>query len=185
MKTIYFRILAITCLLLVQLNAHSDDMGISVQQMNTLLQEDRANIVFIDVRDPVEIMFIGFTDEVDTNIPYLMVDRNKWDKDKKRFKLFKNPAFIADIEKVLEKKKLNHDALIVTMCRSGSERGKPSAEYLRKHGFPNAKYVIHGFQGSKRKEGPKKGFRIENGWQNSGLPWQAKPNPEKIYRKSM
>lgn len=31
-------------------------------------------------------------------------------------------------------------------------------------------------------EGPQAGFRLQNGWQNSGLPWSAKMNPEKIYR---
>ena len=53
---------------------------------------------------------------------------------------------------------------------------------LRENGFENARYVIHGFQGSATKDGKQKGLRIINGWQNSGLPWQAKPNPDKIYR---
>ncbi|PID42835.1 MAG: sulfurtransferase [Proteobacteria bacterium] len=185
MKTVYLKWLAIACLLLVQPNAYSDDLGVSVQQLDTILQKNRDNIVFIDVRDPVEIMFTGFTNEVDSNIPYLMVNRNQWDSKKNRFKLFRNPDFVKDIKALLKKKHLGDDAMIVTMCRSGSERGKPGALYLRENGFPNARYVIHGFQGGKVKEGPKKGFRIKNGWQNSGLPWQAKPDAEKIYRKKM
>ena len=27
-----------------------------------------------------------------------------------------------------------------------------------------------------------KGFRLQNGWQNSGLPWSMKMNPDKMYR---
>ena len=38
------------------------------------------------------------------------------------------------------------------------------------------------FQGGALKDGPQAGFRLQNGWQNSGLPWSAKMNPEKIHR---
>ena len=68
------------------------------------------------------------------------------------------------------------------MCRSGSSRGKPSAEYLLERGFTNVKYIDHGFQGSGAKEGKKKGMRIVNGWQNDGLPWSMTLNADKIYR---
>lgn len=62
---------------------------------------------------------------------------------------------------------------IITMCRSGSERGKPSADFLRENGFPNARYVVNGFQGSSVKEGEHTGMRTQNGWQNSNLPWEV------------
>ncbi len=66
------------------------------------------------------------------------------------------------------------------MCGSGSERGEPSAEVLRQNGFPNARYVIHGFQGDT--EGEQAGFRLLNGWRNNGLQWSTKIDPEKMYR---
>lgn len=66
------------------------------------------------------------------------------------------------------------------MCRSGSARGKPSADYLLSQGFSNVKYVDHGFQGSTVKNGEMKGLRILNGWQNSGLPWSSTMNADKI-----
>jgi len=53
---------------------------------------------------------------------------------------------------------------------------------LREMGFPNARFVVNGFQGDARKEGPQKGMRTLNGWQNSGLPWSAKLDPAKIHR---
>ncbi len=31
-------------------------------------------------------------------------------------------------------------------------------------------------------EGPQAGMRLQNGWQNSGLPWGRSLNPDKIYR---
>lgn len=160
----------------------ADELGLSAKEAYDLATRNNEPVLFVDVRDPVEIMFVGFTDTVDINIPYLLVDRTKWEEDKQRFRLYRNPDFIADISKALEERGLDKTATIITMCRSGSERGKPSAQALVDNGFPNARYVLHGFQGSALKEGPHKGFRLKNGWQNSGLPWQSKMNPDKIYR---
>lgn len=184
MKALHIRAFIFMCLFFLQINAaQADELGLSIEELTSLLQKDRDNVLFIDVRDPVEIMFIGFTDEVDANVPYLVVDRNKWDEKRNRFNLSQNPTFVEDVKEQLKKKGLSNEAVIVTMCRSGSERGKPSADFLRNNGFPNAGYLVHGFQGSSLKEGPNKGFRLKNGWQNSGLPWQSKLNPEKIYRR--
>ncbi|MFH1804897.1 MAG: rhodanese-like domain-containing protein [Pseudomonadota bacterium] len=178
----YLAALVLCALALAPLSpAHADDMGISPQATYELNQTDQS-VLFIDVRDPVEIMFIGFTDAVDQNIPYLLVDRRKWDAENDRFWLYQNPDFATEVEAALAARGLGKDAMIITMCRSGSERGEPSARFLRENGFPNARYVIGGFQGDSLKEGDKKGMRIVNGWQNSGLPWQGKPNPDKIYR---
>lgn len=160
----------------------SDEIGITPEATYELVQSLGDEVLFIDVRDPVEIMFIGFTDEVDLNIPYLMVDRTQWDAEKNRFRLYRNPNFAAQVEQALLERGLDKSAKVITMCRSGSERGLPSAEFLRENGFPNASFVINGFQGSSLKSGDKTGFRIKNGWQNSGLPWGSKPNPDKIYR---
>lgn len=159
-----------------------EEIGITPEAVHEMLQEKGDQLLFIDVRDPVEIMFVGFTDEVDLNIPFLLVDRTQWDADKSRFRMYRNPNFAAEVEQALNAKGLDKTATVITMCRSGSERGLPSADFLRRNGFPNATYVINGFQGSSLKEGEKAGFRIQNGWQNSGLPWGSKPNPDKIYR---
>ncbi len=40
------------------------------------------------------------------------------------------------------------DTEVITLCRLGSERGEPSAVFLRTNGFPNARYVINGFRGA-------------------------------------
>lgn len=171
-------VLALTLSAAVQ----ADELAIELDELRQLLDSQRDQLVFVDVRDPVEIMFTGFTDAVDRNVPYLLVDRKDWDAEKNRFRLNRNADFAAQVEQILKAKGLDKRAIVVTMCRSGSERGKPSAAYLREQGFEQALYLVHGFQGSSLKEGEHKGLRIENGWQNSGLPWQSKPNPEKIYR---
>ena len=172
-----------TLLALVSLPALADtDVGVSSQETYAKLGQGEAKLLFIDVRDPVEIMFVGFTDAVDINIPYLLVDRTTWDDERGSYKVAQNPRFIEEVRAALKERGLSTDAEIITMCRSGSERGKPSADFLRANGFPNARYVIDGFQGPALKEGPQAGFRLQGGWQNSGLPWSAKMNPLKMYR---
>ena len=162
--------------------AVDDSTGISAADTYQLEQKNGNKVLFIDVRDPVEIMFVGNTDVVDANIPFMLVDRTQWDAKNGRFRMYQNPDFSRQVEAALKARGLDKDATVITMCRSGSERGKPSADYLRKQGFSNAKYVIDGFQGTAAKEGDKAGMRVVNGWQNSGLPWNAKLNPDKIYR---
>ena len=172
---------AVTFSASLPVSARADELGISTTEAFELSSQ-KDNVLFVDVRDPVEILFIGFTDAVDINIPYLMVDRTQWDAEKGRFRLYRNPDFAIEIEAALKARGMDKDATVITMCRSGSERGKPSATFLQDNGFANARYVVHGFQGSSIKEGPQKGLRLLNGWQNDGLPWQSKPNPDKIYR---
>jgi len=157
-------------------------LSLTPQQTYDLVQVQGDEFLFVDVRDPVEIMFIGYTDLVDKNIPFKLADRSGFLDDKGRFAMNTNPEFAAQVENALKEKGLTKDDLVITMCRSGSSRGKPSAEYLMERGFTNVKYIDHGFQGSGAKEGKKKGMRIVNGWQNDGLPWSMKLNPEKIYR---
>ncbi|GHD40841.1 Rhodanese-like domain-containing protein [Marinobacter persicus] len=157
-------------------------LSLTPEEVYEMTQAQGDDMLFIDVRDPVEIMFIGFTDSVDRNIPFQLVDRHEWNDEKGVFTMNINENFVSQVDEALEEKGLDRDALIVTMCRSGSARGKPSADYLLERGFTNVKYVDNGFQGGTVKEGEKKGFRVKNGWQNSGLPWSTKANPEKIYR---
>ena len=176
------RLLIAAALGFAALTAQAADIGISAQETYAKIQVGEPNVLFIDVRDPVEIMFVGFSDVVHANIPYLMVDRTQWNAERGVFRLYQNPDFVAQVKAELEKRGMGMDAEIITMCRSGSERGEPSADFLRKNGFPNARFVIDGFQGAAIKDGPQAGFRLKNGWQNSGLPWSAKMNPEKIYR---
>ncbi|HKK18671.1 MAG TPA: rhodanese-like domain-containing protein [Opitutales bacterium] len=162
--------------------AEADDAGLSAEQTFAMLEARGDAVLFVDVRDPVEIQFIGATNEVDVNVPFLLVDRKLWLSEKGRFAMPRNPDFLKGIDAALKAKGLDKGATIVTMCRSGSGRGLPSAEYLRRSGYPNSYYVIHGFQGDKVTEGPMKGFRVKNGWQNSGLPWGYALDPGKIYK---
>ncbi|GHA02907.1 hypothetical protein GCM10007162_19030 [Ignatzschineria ureiclastica] len=158
------------------------EIGMAPETVYQMKITEEEPVLFIDVRDPVEIMFIGGTDMVDLNIPYMLVDRDSWNEERGTFELHLNPNFTTEVAQALADRNLPQDTLIVTMCRSGSERGKPSADALREAGFTNAHYVANGFQGDAIKTGDNKGFRTQNGWQNSALPWTPKVDGNKIYR---
>ena len=140
------------------------------------------NILLVDVRDPVEIMFTGFTDVVDINIPFLLVNRFEWNDKRSIFTMTQNPNFEAGISKALKDRKLTKDSSVILMCRSGGERGAPSAKALEGKGYTKVYVVVDGFEGGTVKDGERKNWRLLNGWKNSGLPWSYRINGKKIYR---
>lgn len=176
------RILLTAAIGLAGLSAQASEIGISAQDAFAKTQQQDKSVLLVDVRDPVEIMFIGTTDVADVNIPFLLVDRSRFDEERGIFALEKNEAFADMIRAELQKRGLDENTEVITMCRSGSERGEPSAKVLREAGLPNARYVINGFQGDALKDGPQAGMRLQNGWQNSALPWTRKLDADKIYR---
>ncbi len=144
-------------------------------------QELGDKVLFVDVRDPIEIMFTGFTDTVDVNVPFKLANRNKWNEKKPVYAMELNQNFEQDIAAALKKRGLKKDAPILLMCRSGGTRGAPSAKKLWGKGYKQVYVVTDGFEGGKIKKGEKKNWRLKNGWKNSGLPWSYKLNREKMY----
>jgi len=138
-------------------------------------------MLLVDVRDPVEIMFTGFSDVVDINIPFKTADRSAWHKKKPVFNMKLNTHFEQDLAAALQARGLSKDAPIAIMCRSGGTRGAPATKLLENKGYKNVYVVTDGFEGGSLKEGDKKNWRLKNGWKNSGLPWSYKLNKEKMY----
>ena len=158
------------------------ELAISATDAYAKTQQTKHRVLLVDVRDPVEIMFVGFTDAVDINIPFLIADRTQWNAERSIFPMERNPEFVAQIKAELAKRGWDEKTEVITMCRSGSERGEPSALVLREAGLPNARFVVNGFQGDALNDGPHAGMRLKNGWQNSDLPWGRSLNADKIYR---
>ena len=144
-------------------------------------QEQGEKMLFIDVRDPIEIMFTGFTDVIDINIPYKLANRHEWNSKKPVYAMEINPHFEKQISSALEERSLTKDAPVVLMCRSGGTRGAPSAKALWGKGYTRVYVVTDGFEGGKIKSGDNKNWRLKNGWKNSDLPWSYKLNKEKMH----
>jgi rhodanese-related sulfurtransferase len=90
-----------------------------------------------------------------------------------------NKNYILGIEQALADNNLTKDDAVIIMCRSGGTRGAPAANLLFEKGFKKVYVVTDGFEGSSLKDGDKKGWRLKNGWKNSGLPWSYKLNKDK------
>lgn len=145
-------------------------------------QEQGNKVLFVDVRDPIEIMFTGFTDVVDINVPFKLSNRSKWNPKKPVFAMELNPDFEKEIAGALKNQGLDKSAPIILMCRSGGTRGAPSAKQLWGKGYEQVYVVTDGFEGGKIKEGERKNWRLKNGWKNSNLPWSYKLNKAKMYQ---
>ena len=150
------------------------------KEAHALKTELGAKALFVDVRDPIEIMFTGFAPAVDAVVPFMSPNRSKWNDEKSVYKMEVNPDFAAGIAKALADRGLGKDTPIILMCRSGGERGAPSAKALEGQGYAKVYVVVDGFEGEALKEGDKKGWRLVNGWKNSGLPWGYKLDKSKL-----
>lgn len=151
------------------------------KEVSAMKQKLGDKMLFIDVRDPIEVMFTGFTDAVDINIPYMLADRSQWHKQKPVFNMVINKNFESELAAALKSHGLTKEAPIAIMCRSGGTRGAPSTKLLEGKGYKNIYVVTDGFEGDTVKEGENKNWRLKNGWKNAGLPWSYKLNKDKMY----
>lgn len=179
MRTPSFLLLILTVILF---HARADEWALDAKDVHRRVTESGETLLFIDVRDPVEIMFTGFTDAVHANIPFRFADPTRLNADGTAFQMPLNPDFARQVREALAARNLEETATIITLCRTGGARGRPSAAFLRENGFPNAFYVENGFEGDPIQEGPQAGLRLLNGWKNEGLPWRLSFDGDKIHR---
>lgn len=153
---------------------------LSVKETYKMVSAQANKLLFIDVRTPAEVEFIGAPKSIDANIPYMLNDFSEWDAKKNRFKKVPNSNFTVAIQDALQAKGLAKADKIVLICRSGSRSAK-AANLLYQAGYRNVYSVVEGFEGDKSKQGNSKGQRVINGWKNAGLPWTYKHDEDKMY----
>ena len=122
-------------------------------------------ILFVDVRDPIEIMFVGHPAGLDKIIP-LNVATHQVNPQNGQYQMARNPHVVAEFEALLRSKGKSKSAPLFVTCRSGS-RSAAAARMLVEAGFTNVWNLTEGFEGDKDAQG----VRAVNGWRNRGLPW--------------
>ncbi|MEO1962403.1 MAG: rhodanese-like domain-containing protein [Cycloclasticus sp.] len=152
---------------------------LTATQAYAVVQDSADDILFIDVRTPAEVEFVGWTSLVDAVIPYMDNDFDEWDEKKHRYQKVINGDFPIVFEELVAAKGFNTNTPIIFMCRSGTRSGK-AATLATKLGYTQAYTMVDGFEGDKAKKGADKGHRTVNGWKNSGLPWTYKVDGSKI-----
>ena len=136
-----------------------------------LTNPEGREVVLIDVRDAIEVKFTGYTDMTAVHVPWKIIDASSWDEKKQSYGGYVNKNFGEDVKSRLEALGISKQAHIIFMCRSGSTRSAPAADTLLAMGYPNVYSMVDGFEGGKSKDGPHKGARVVDGWNNSELPW--------------
>jgi len=74
-------------------------------------------VLFVDVRDPVEIMFAGFTDVVDVNVPFLLANPRAMNEKKSVFLMEPNPDFAPGITRALAARGLGAAEIVAEHTR--------------------------------------------------------------------
>jgi len=146
-------------------------------EAHDLVKKDPSKVLFIDVRTPYELEYVGYTDMIDKNIPIAFKTDKKWNEKKSRFARVFNKDFVAQVEAAFAKKGLTKDDMIILMCRSG-DRSAYASKLMDKAGYKNVATVVDGFEGGKDKTTY---HRTVNGWKNAKLPWTYKLDKTKMY----
>tara|TARA_R110002074_G_scaffold4426_1_gene21936 strand:+ start:43072 stop:43686 length:615 start_codon:yes stop_codon:yes gene_type:complete len=143
---------------------------LTAKQAYEVVTKNPNEVLFIDVRTPSEVEFVGWTPLVDAVIPYMNNDFDEWDEKNSRYTKVINGDFPIVFEDLVAAKGINKNSPIIFICRSGT-RSSRAASLATKLGYTQAYTVIDGFEGDKAKTGQNKGHRTVNGWKNSQLPW--------------
>ena len=158
------------------------DLGLymTAEQAYKHTMENMDSTLFVDIRTPSELNYLGAATVMDAHVPTVFMDTTGWNDKKHRYKRKNNENFVADIDKALKKKGLGKDDTVILMCRSG-KRSASAANLLAKNGYTKVYSVVDGYEGDKVKEGENKGKRMKNGWKNAGLPWTYSLDKDYMY----
>lgn len=151
---------------------------LSPTDANTALQAD-PGIIFLDVRDPVEISFVGHAKGVDAIVPLGIVTHD-FDAKSGKYKMVGNAGFLTQAKAAIAAENGDKSTPIFLICRSGG-RSAVAAKHLIKAGYTNVWNLVEGFEGDKDKA---TGARSINGWRNAGLPWTYKIPAKAGWRKA-
>ena len=148
------------------------DLYLSAIEAHTALIKN-PSIVFIDVRDPVEITYIGHPEPMDANIPTAVISRN-FEPDVGLYQMTPNDNFVAEVTEFMERSGFTKSHPVIVACREGI-RAAAAAKLLHKAGYKNVWNQIEGFEGSIDLESGRRS--TDDGWINAKLPFRYKIKP--------
>ncbi len=152
---------------------------LTAQEAEEVLKDGDA--VLVDIRSRAEVAFLGIPKRANIHIPYMVMPMMaSFNLEKNTYDLEINPDFPSDFEKYAREHGISNDDKIVLICRSGS-RSARAADLLADLGYTQVYSVVDGYEGDKAKSGTEAGHRVVNGWQNAGLEWSYKIDPEQVY----
>ncbi len=134
-------------------------------------------MLVIDIRTRAEAATLGMPDAADALVPYMEYDEfmSAWDSERATYATTARGAFADDVARLLKTNALNHEAVLVLICRSG-DRSAKAADLLATLGYTQVYSVVEGYEGDLST----RGRRELNGWKNAGLPWSYRLNRRKL-----
>ncbi len=144
------------------------------------MMKNMDNALFLDVRTPSELNYLGVVSVMDANVPTDTMDGTAWDDKKSRYVRKHNENFVADVDARLKEKGLKKTDTVILICRSG-DRSAKAVNVLAKNGYTKVYTVVDGYEGGKVKKGKNKGKRLKEGWKNAGLPWTYSMDKDLMY----
>ncbi|MGO8953577.1 MAG: rhodanese-like domain-containing protein [Rhodomicrobium sp.] len=155
------------------------NLYLASEEVTAFLAARGGRTLFVDVRTPAELMYVGSTPLIDANVPLKLGPVLVLADKKPALALEANTNFAADVERRLIAKSLTKSDPVILICRSG-DRSAAAADLLTGAGFTQVYSVIDGFEGDLAKDGPGAGHRTVNGWKNKGLPWGYSLDMQKL-----
>ena len=122
------------------------------------------NIIFIDVRDTVEVATSGHPANIDAIIP-LKIRTLEFDEVLKEVKLKENPTFLKEVDEFFRIEGFSKFAMVIVSCGSGI-RSAIAANKLTADGYTDVWHIPDGYEGD-----DKPGLNTQHAWKNAGLPW--------------
>ncbi len=193
LKNIFTALVAIAMLTVVSGSVNAQDWSkLSKKKQTTLglymtstqaydyMMKNMDNALFLDVRTPSELNYLGVVTVMDANVPTDTMDSSAWDDKKSRYVRKHNDNFVADVDARLKQKGLKKTDTVILMCRSG-DRSAKAVNVLAKNGYTKVYTVVDGYEGGKVKKGKNKGKRMKDGWKNAGLPWTYSLDKDLMY----
>ena len=132
---------------------------------------ENSDILFIDVRDPIEVTFVGHAEGVDKIIP-VGIATHEVNPKTGQYGLVANDDFVDNVDEFVTAQGKEKSDPIILSCRSGS-RSAIAVRKLIESGYTNVWSLVEGFEGDRAPDGT----HTINGWRNAGLPWGYKLAP--------
>lgn len=148
---------------------------LSAEDAHRALEAD-PGIVFVDVRGPREVEFVGIAEGTDANVP-VKIKTTDYVAKKKGYAWRDNPDFVAQVDAILAREGKTRADPVFVQCRSGG-RSKMAAQKLIDAGYSQVYNLVEGFEGGKDKAS---GHRTVAGWRNSDLPWHYGIAPDQAW----
>ncbi|MFV9616859.1 MAG: sulfurtransferase, partial [Gammaproteobacteria bacterium] len=97
------------------------------------MMKNMEKALFLDVRTPSELNYLGVVTVMDANVPTDTMDGTAWDDKKSRYVRKYNENFVADVDARMKAKGLKKTDTVFLMCRSG-DRSAKGVDVLAKNG---------------------------------------------------